>query len=179
MWYSTLLHLCSSLGLLVCLYALYVEQAMAVSASRGEAYEAACDFRLESGFEASCSSVLGSEYSHALSHLGLVRTGGPLDVSNSLLGLPFYLCVLGHAYLAPLIGGARRAQAALLAASTLSLLFSVYLAYILVTVLADVCVVCISIYVCNAGIFVGAIAQWLSEPEGGKAGRVAKQRKVA
>ena len=128
------------------------------SSAAGSSYTAACDIKTES-FEASCTAVLGSEYSHLLSFMGLVPAGGPLDISNAALGAPFYIVALGHAQLGALVG-ARLAQTLLLLASTLSLVVSLYLAAILAFVLHDFCLVCVCIYLANACVFVGALAGW-------------------
>jgi vitamin-K-epoxide reductase (warfarin-sensitive) len=127
----------SLLGVLVALYALYVEHRKA----QDETYEALCDTQ-----SFSCTKVLMSEYGHILSKWGLVKEGSALDVPNPILGLAFYAVVLARAPL-----GLPRDL--VVAASLGSLLFSVYLAWVLYAVLHDFCVVCVSSYVCNAAIF--------------------------
>ena len=127
------------MGVLVALYALYVEHRKGEDSS----YEALCDI----SETASCSRVLMSAYGHILSKWGLVATGSALDLPNPVLGLAFYGMVL-------LRGALRLPRLAVLGASAASLAFSLYLAYILATVLKDLCIVCVSSYVVNLLIFI-------------------------
>jgi vitamin-K-epoxide reductase (warfarin-sensitive) len=134
-------------GALVSLYALWTEQELAAAAAAGLDYEPLCDIK---GF-ASCSTVLNSEYSYPLSSFGIVPRGHALDVSNAFAGLLWYLLASVHASL-PVIGHPQ----AFLALSVASLGYSVYLFYILKFVLKDMCIVCVSMYIANVGIFVAA-----------------------
>ena len=133
---STLARALPLLGIIVALYALYVEHRKSVDSS----YEAMCDIE----GVGKCSDVLLSEYGHILSKWGLVAPGSPLDVPNPVLGILYYLLVL----LWPL-----PSRQPVLAAAALSLAFSAYLAWVLATVLKDFCLVCVTSYVVNAGIF--------------------------
>ena len=60
-----------------------------------------------------------------------------------------------------------------LAASTASLAFSGYLAYVLAVVLHEFCIVCASSYVVNTSIFVMAVAMKLQGGGKGKGGKAA------
>ena len=106
-------------------------------------------------FGFSCSKVLTSRYAHVLSAWGVVPRGHALDVSNAAAGAVYYLLALS----APLLLPAAAARAALLFASTGSLAFSAYLAWILKTVLKENCPICITMYIANAAIFIGVAAQ--------------------
>jgi vitamin-K-epoxide reductase (warfarin-sensitive) len=135
---STVINAAAICGICVSGYALYVESRL------GEkGYEAMCDF----SESASCSAVLGSEYSHILSYSGLIPSGSALDVPNAALGLLFYVLSLAHG-LFP--------TGLVLAAATGALAFSAYLAYVLAYVLKDFCLVCVASYVLNVVIFAGA-----------------------
>ena len=131
-------------GICVSSYALYVESRL------GEkGYEAMCDF----SESASCSAVLGSEYSHILSMSGLVSAGSKLDIPNAALGLVFYFLSLAHGVFPPVL---------VLAAATVALAFSAYLAYVLAYVLKDFCLVCVASYILNVVIFAGAARRALN-----------------
>lgn len=125
------------LGILISLYALWVEHRKALD----DTYEAMCD--LSEG--ASCTKVLMSSYGHIFSHFGFVKSGSLLDVPNPVLGLCFYSLVLlwpGNSRLPVLL------------ASIGSVMFSAYLGYILYAVLKDFCLVCVSSYAINLIILI-------------------------
>ncbi|XP_053609098.1 vitamin K epoxide reductase complex subunit 1 isoform X1 [Plodia interpunctella] len=123
-------------GVLVSTYALYVE--MAVEARPG--YKALCDI----AERASCSRVLTSEYSKGF---GFMPKESSLEVPNCIFGILFYcimifLATFDHKF-------AVRLQFFLALTSVTS---SVYLAYLLVFVLHDFCIVCVSTYFINAAL---------------------------
>jgi vitamin-K-epoxide reductase (warfarin-sensitive) len=135
---SPLLRVFPILGILVSLYALWVEHRKALD----DTYEALCD--LSEG--ASCTKVLMSSYGHIFSHFGLVPNGSALDVPNPVLGLCFYSLVLLWPW--------NYTRLPVLVASLGSVLFSAYLGYILYAVLKDFCLVCVSSYIINVVILV-------------------------
>lgn len=143
-----LVRLSALLGVAASLYALYIEHEIASAAALGTTYTASCDF---AGF-ASCSAVLSSSYARIFSHWGIVQRGSALDLSNALVGAVFYGFALLHDQLLP----PALAPPVLLVAAVGSLLFALYLAYILKFVLGDFCLVCMTMYVATFGIFVGA-----------------------
>jgi hypothetical protein len=96
-----------------------------------------------------CCRVPAHADGHILSHWGIVAANSPLNVPNAAVGLLFYVLSL---LVAPL--GIPRTL--FLAASLVSLAFSLFLAYVLRFVLHDLCLVCVSSYALNAVIFVGA-----------------------
>ncbi|CEL93808.1 unnamed protein product [Vitrella brassicaformis CCMP3155] len=142
-------------GICVSLYAIHVEEMAKVPG-----YVASCDF----GKFASCSRVLSSEYSHFLRWAGAVPRNHPLDVSNAVLGVMFYVLIV----LFPLIPG-RGKRLGYLLMCTLSLAFSVFLAYILYFILVDFCAVCVSTYVLNTLIFLAVLREYRSPPTAPKA----------
>ena len=153
-----LLRLGAVLGLVASLYAMYVEGEIAQAAALGHAFTgAACDI----GSWSRCSKVLTSSYSRVLSHWGFVPRGSVYDLSNAAMGTAFYAVALVHDVLPlPLSSGTR--QLVMLVASTGSLAFTGYLAYVLKFVLQDFCLVCATMYVANALIFIGAARRALA-----------------
>ncbi|XP_041979462.1 uncharacterized protein LOC121733311 [Aricia agestis] len=120
-------------GVLVSTYALYVE--MAVEAKPG--YKAMCDFAPH----ASCTKVLSSPYAKGL---GLVPEDSSWKLPNCLYGILFYcFYIFLSTFDDPRVV---RFQQAL---SLVSLALCVYLAYILVFILKDFCIVCVTTYMIN------------------------------
>ena len=116
-------------GLFLAGYALYVEHKVSVDPD----YVASCD--LASWI--SCSKVFSSEYAHVF-----------FGIPNAALGVLFYLFIL--------VLDSMKMYQYIMYLATLSLLISVYLAYILAFVLKDMCVVCVSTYVVNTIMFLSA-----------------------
>ena len=153
----------SLVGVAATAYALYVELQMAAAKKRDEQYEALCDIHA-----GSCTAVLGSSYSHILSHWGLVAPGSALDLSNAVMGMLFYVAAAFHDWwLAPL---PVNPSLVLLLASSGALAFSAYLAWVLKYILRDFCVVCVTMYVANLCIFAGALFLWFNGGGGGGGG---------
>ena len=73
---------------------------------------------------------------------GLVPKDSLLDVPNALMGLVYYVLIVSYKTL-------RLPQPLVLAASLLSILFSMYLGYVLYTILENLCLVCVCAYVIN------------------------------
>ncbi|CAG4982901.1 unnamed protein product [Parnassius apollo] len=123
----------SILGILVSTYALYVE--MAAEARPG--YKALCDL----SEHASCTRVLTSEFSKGF---GFVWEDSSLEIPNCLYGILFYcIMILLSTFEHPVVV---RIQYLLSLAAIAS---SVYLAYLLLFVLFDFCIVCVSTYFIN------------------------------
>ncbi|XP_072949158.1 vitamin K epoxide reductase complex subunit 1-like protein 1 [Epargyreus clarus] len=121
-------------GVLVSTYALYVE--MAAEARPG--YKALCDI----SEHASCSRVLTSKYAKGL---GLVSKNSQLEIPNCVYGIIFY-CIIIFLTSFDVVSIVRLQ----LLLSLASLGTCVYLAYLLIFVLRDFCVVCVSTYFVNA-----------------------------
>ncbi|KAK1152962.1 vitamin K epoxide reductase complex subunit 1 [Acipenser oxyrinchus oxyrinchus] len=133
--------LCIS-GLALSVYAYHVETTKEHDAS----YKAMCDFSAS----VSCSKVFTSRWGRGF---GLVE---PLfgresiaNQPNSVFGVAFYLLQLA---LGMMVSG--WSVRFLIASSLLSLAGSLFLACILMFVLRDFCVVCVSTYLINLGLMI-------------------------
>lgn len=134
------------LGLLVSSYAFYVESRKFADPT----YEALCDLSAQM----SCSKVLTSSYGHILSHWGLVPKDSPLDLANASLGSVYYAIML----FSPLFP-----KEFVMFLSLVSVAFSAYLGYVLKYILEDLCLVCLTSYVVNFLIFIGAVGRMTSK----------------
>ena len=148
------------LGVVVSVYALHVEHEAAKPRAPGQEFRALCDI---AWLGVSCSKVFMSKYGRMLSLFGIVPNGHALDVPNAVLGILFYSCTFTLPYLKALPKGLR--STLMLLASTLSCASSAYLAYCLIYILQDVCIVCISTYIINAIIFVLSLADFCASPQ--------------
>ena len=96
-------------------------------------YEPLCSTRW-----GSCATVFTSEYSHILSHWGIVESNSMYDISLPVAGILNYSLFLMY----PFAGGAiPKREAVLFTISSASIIFSCYLLYILKFVLQDFCIV--------------------------------------
>ncbi|XP_060678297.1 vitamin K epoxide reductase complex subunit 1-like protein 1 [Hemiscyllium ocellatum] len=141
-WDSRLRWLACGLGLALSLYAYHVE----TSKERDAGYRAMCDL----SDSVSCSKVFTSRWGRGFGLLGSVLGhNSVLNQPNSIYGLIFYLLQL-------LLSLTPSATAAIVlgATSVTSLAGSLYLAYILVFILHDFCLVCVTTYVLNLLLFV-------------------------
>lgn len=125
------------LGFVLSIYALHVE----LSRESNPDYRAMCDL----GQYVSCSKVFTSRWGRGF---GLVQIfvghDSPLNQPNSVLGIIFYSLQLGLG-----LSLSQKAAVFLVLASWVSVAGSLYLASILVFVLGDFCMVCVSTYVIN------------------------------
>lgn len=158
------------LGLIVSGYALYVEYEHHQAAKTGIEYVAMCDF----GLHMSCSDVLTSEYGTILSKWGLVPKGSMLDLPNAALGSVYYLIALSYPMFSHVVMG----RVFMLGASTFSLLFSLYLAYVLRFILHDLCVVCVTSYVINTFIFANVARGYMAGVPKGTASKAVSSTKM-
>ncbi|KAJ8399974.1 hypothetical protein AAFF_G00407040 [Aldrovandia affinis] len=124
-------------GLMLSVYALHVE----VSRERDPEYRAMCDLAQS----VSCSKVFTSRWGRGF---GLVQLFLPkdsvLNQPNSVVGILFYMLQLALGQSA-----SSRAALFLVLSSWVSIAGSLYLAGVLVLVLGDFCLVCISTYLVN------------------------------
>ncbi|XP_015988351.1 vitamin K epoxide reductase complex subunit 1 isoform X1 [Rousettus aegyptiacus] len=129
-------------GLVLSFYAQHVKEARA----RDQNYRALCDV----GTAISCSRVFSSRWGQGF---GLVEhVLGPNSIfnqSNSIFGCIFYTLQLLFGCLR-----GRWASILLVLSSLVSLIGSVYLAWILFFVLYDFCIVCLTTYAINVGLMV-------------------------
>ncbi len=116
------LRIVASLGLLLAIYAVYVETRI----KKDYAYEPVCEL----GNNASCKNAFNSDY------------GKILGVSNASLGILFYITFIAITF--------TQYTNLLFILSTISALGSLYLAYALYFKLRNVCVVCTMTYIVNA-----------------------------
>ncbi|CAL8304788.1 unnamed protein product [Lota lota] len=128
------------LGVVLSVYALHVE----LSRERNPDYRAVCDF----GESVSCSKVFTSRWGRGF---GLVQffvaEDHFLNQPNSILGIVFYTLQLSLG-----LSVSPRAAMLLVLSSWVSLAGSLYLACILLFVLEDLCLVCVSTYVLNLAL---------------------------
>ncbi|KAL6463819.1 hypothetical protein MHYP_G00282100, partial [Metynnis hypsauchen] len=125
------------LGILLSLYAFHVES----EKSRDANYRAMCD--LSSSI--SCSKVFTSRWGRGFGLLGSIfGNNSAINQPNSVYGLFFYVFQL-------LLGMTVSAMAALILMTTsiVSVMGSLYLAYILYFVLKDFCIICVTTYALN------------------------------
>uniref|UniRef100_A0A7S3K6R5 vitamin-K-epoxide reductase (warfarin-sensitive) n=1 Tax=Aureoumbra lagunensis TaxID=44058 RepID=A0A7S3K6R5_9STRA len=138
-------------GLLVSLYALHVETKLA-----DPFYVPACNTSW-----GSCAAVFGSEYAHLLSKWGLVAKGSALDFSLATMGAFNYSLYIFY----PFWPRSTRATLLILLA-TASCLFSVYLLYVLKSILKDFCIVCTTFHCINFSLFsFGALPEFRSSQQ--------------
>jgi len=135
----------SLLGLLLSIYAVYVEHKTSHRGDDEEAFSALCDI---SSIGASCSSVFALPEGHLVSYFGLVPPGHWLDIPNALIGCVYYTYRLLGDFIFPVALTQFAASCALTA--------SLYLAYQL-TILQELCLLCWTTHVLNLVLWVDAI----------------------
>ncbi|XP_051865921.1 vitamin K epoxide reductase complex subunit 1-like protein 1 [Pristis pectinata] len=134
--------LACGLGLALSVYAYHVE----TSKERDTTYRAMCDL----SDSISCSRVFTSRWGRGFGLLGgILGQDSVFNQPNSVYGLLFYVLQL----LLSLTASAT-AAVVLLLTSLLSLAGSLYLAYVLLFLLRDLCLVCVTTYALNLLLFV-------------------------
>ena len=121
-----LLEILAVIGFLLSLYAFYVEKKFEAN----NKYHAACDIN----DRVSCTKAFKSKYGHTF------------GISNSIFGMIFYVIVFVLLFM--------NFTNIVFYLSTLSLLGSIYLAYILYFKVKSFCLVCNAIYIVNILLFV-------------------------
>lgn len=141
--------LLSSIGIILCLYSLYVEhQTHLVEESDGELeFVALCDIE---SIGASCSTVFALPEGKLLSYFNIVAKDSSFDIPNGFLGLAYYCVCIIRATLLPKTN--ELWDKAQLLASLFSLASSIFLA-IRLTQLRELCIVCWTTHVINASLF--------------------------
>eukprot|EP00090_Calanus_glacialis_P038559 TRINITY_DN67252_c0_g1_i1.p1 TRINITY_DN67252_c0_g1~~TRINITY_DN67252_c0_g1_i1.p1 ORF type:complete len:185 (-),score=56.76 TRINITY_DN67252_c0_g1_i1:149-703(-) len=130
-------------GILLSLYALHVE----TQASKDPEYVALCDI---SSMSLSCSKVLTSSYGRGFGLVALLLgEEHPLNQPNSVYGIIFYSIMMLLAFLTSKV--MTKLQFYL---SLASVAMSLYLAYILYYILAELCPLCVSTYAVNFLLFI-------------------------
>jgi len=141
---STVRTLLCIIGIAVSLYAYDVETKAEHAKETGEEYEAMCDLSPK----VSCTAVFTSEYGKGFRLIQkVVGDDHWLVQPNSVYGLLFYAAML----VIGLVGGTEDLTFLM---SIVSCCGSAYLAYILVYVLEDTCIVCISMYIINGSLLI-------------------------
>ncbi|XP_053495774.1 vitamin K epoxide reductase complex subunit 1 [Ictalurus furcatus] len=126
-----------ALGLILSVYALHVE----LSRENDPNYRAMCDL----AESVSCSKVFTSRWGRGFGLVQLfIEKDNILNQPNSVLGIIFYTLQLGLGQMV-----STTAANFLVMASWVSIAGSIYLAAILVLVLGDFCMVCVSTYIIN------------------------------
>jgi len=92
---------------------------------------------------------MASEYGSMLSYNGFVEKGSLLDLPNALIGVFVYALFA----LYPVLQAVPFHPQLYVAASSVAVFASVYLAYILAFVLKNVCLVCFGSYIVNILLF--------------------------
>lgn len=133
------LGLICGLGLLISLYGYYVE---VQAETGGDDYKAMCDI----SETISCTKVFATPYGKGFGVIGrLFGEDSVLNVPNGLFGILFYATSIVLSFTQ---SGALLNVHLILA--VLSNVLTVYLAYLLIFVIKNLCVVCVSMYVVNA-----------------------------
>ncbi|KAA0187383.1 Vitamin K epoxide reductase complex subunit 1 [Fasciolopsis buskii] len=136
---------CASLiscsGILVCVYALYVEHSKEADSD----YQPACDI----SDRISCTKAFLSKYSRGFGLLPRMLENSFLNQRNPVYGLIFYslLLVLDRC-------GTLGALKLSLFLAVLSCIGSIYLAYLLYFVIRSLCLVCLTVYAINAALLI-------------------------
>ncbi|KAL3185870.1 hypothetical protein MRX96_028752 [Rhipicephalus microplus] len=131
-------------GILVSVYAYIVE----TRAEEDPNYAPMCDLSPN----VSCTKAFNSAYGKGMGLLQhVVGSKSVLVQPNSVYGIIFYVIV----FICGVFDG-NRWDKLHLALCILSNITSVYLAYILYFILYDLCVVCVTTYVCNALLLIGS-----------------------
>ncbi|CAH2222722.1 vitamin K epoxide reductase complex subunit 1 1 [Pelobates cultripes] len=141
-WESGARYAVCVLGIVLSIYAYHVER----EKERDPAYRALCDI----SEWVRCSTVLSSRWGRGFGMLGTIfGKESVMNQPNSVFGLVFYFVQL-------LLGMTVSAVAALvlMTSSIVSVVGSLYLAYILYFVLKDFCIICITTYVLNFILFI-------------------------
>ena len=137
----------------VCLssYAVHVEHMKEANPD----FEALCDINAS----VSCSKVFSSPQGKIWSYFGLIPKDSVLDVPNAVYGVAFYslIIVLDQT---PAFRKSAVAMNLMVLLAVFGCILSLYLAYVLKFVLQDFCIVCVSTYVCNIVVLVGALNRY-------------------
>ena len=145
--YQLLAHyaLCMT-GILVSLYSLHVESMLILTPG----YEPSCDI---SAWEMSCSKVFKSSHSRILSHWNIVDQNSLLDASLPQIALIYFVFLFIEPVLVERYAFFAQVYRVL---THCGVAFNLYLAYVLKFVIGEFCVVCVTNYFLNAGLFLTA-----------------------
>ncbi|XP_055939527.1 vitamin K epoxide reductase complex subunit 1-like [Argiope bruennichi] len=129
--------LCCISGLLLSIYAYHVE----VKKEEDANYTAMCDI----SEHMSCTAAFSSQYGKGFGFMEhIVGKDSILNQPNSVYGIIFYLIFMPLAEIPNLT-----LSKIMILLAVLSNICSIYLAYILIYILYDFCIVCVSTYIVN------------------------------
>lgn len=130
-------------GIGIALYSMHVESMLVEIPG----YTPACDI---SSWAMSCSKVFTSKYAKPLSNWDIVSRGSSFDFSLPQFAIVYFILML-------ILPDVRDKKPSLVVGfrtlSYMAIAFNLYLAYILKFVLGEVCVVCVSNYFVNSGLW--------------------------
>jgi len=157
----TNIRIAAVIGLFVASYALYIEYSHEYS-KKHQLMEPTyfCDHLVS---WASCSAAITGPYGKMLSKWGIVEKGSTFDIPNAVIGFIFYVLALIPWHTITLFG--INGLDIFIMASTCSLMFSLYLAYVLKFIIHEFCIICVSSYTINIVIFIMAVRLWSSETQ--------------
>lgn len=147
---SQLFHCSIILGLVLSVYAIYIDYKIQVEAD----YVPSCDLHQH----VLCSKALSSEYSRMLLHSGLVSKNSILNQLNAVYGLLFYLVAFVFFRLSKHSSLARLGFFLL---SLFALIVSGVLGFIMFNILQNLCLICVGTYITNITIFLISLLQFI------------------
>lgn len=137
-------------GFLISAYSLYVKTRVSLEP---HSYRALCDL----AEHVSCSKVLASKYSQGFGVPSVFpEATSHLNVSNCIVGIIFYVILFGITC-AWDRDWALKASVGLCSLATISCL---YLAFILIFILVEFCLVCVSTYVINVALLRNSLQKY-------------------
>lgn len=156
----TNIRIAALLGMVVAGYAIYIEYSHQYSKNHPEVMAPTyfCDHLVS---WASCSAAITGPYGKVLSKWGIVAKDGMFDIPNAIIGFSFYVLALVPWHKLTIAG--INGLDIFITASTCSLLFSLYLAYVLKFIIHEFCIICVSSYTINIFIFIMAVRLWSAE----------------
>lgn len=143
-----LISCCGLVGIVLCLYAIYIERQATKAKKNDEDYQPFCNINDRT----SCTAVLTSDYAHMLGYMLNLDSDHVLNMSNSHYGLAYYTSIFIYN---SSFGQVIPYRAFFLfAASTFSIIFSIILCYFMFAVINKSCLVCFIIHALNILLFV-------------------------
>lgn len=141
-WERVARYVVCAVGILLSLYACHLER----EKGRDLHYQALCDV----SERVRCSAAIASRWGRGFGLLGSIfGKDSAINQPNSVFGLVFYILQM-------LLGMTASAVAALIlmTSSIVSVIGSLYLAYILYFVLKEFCIICVTTYLLNFILFI-------------------------
>jgi vitamin-K-epoxide reductase (warfarin-sensitive) len=136
----------TAFGLFLSIYAIYIEHQI----TQNEDFVALCDINQE----ISCSKALSSDYKYIFSALNLISSDSLFNRLNCEYGILFYIFIFVAYQLSkkyPIF------KTFLLLSTSFGMVLSVVLAYVMITILKTLCLICIATYLTNLLLLLIAI----------------------